>query len=489
VTETAAPRRIRAMSGALDQAFSSISNGIIVFATAVAASPDEFGQITILMTMLFVVLAALRGGLGILLLQTANRPAEEIRRGGSNAVFWGFVVTPVLSLTMLAFIPSIGLPALALAVFTPFVLAQDVLRYVAMTIGRPQIAALWDGIWCVGAFTALGCAWLQLSFVSAGSVLAWWGFLGLIAFIAMAVSLRVWPRRRGALAWLKTDVHHRIRFAIDATLEQTSLLVIFVLMTAFIGAAATGALRGAMALFAPIGIIGAAVQIVLIPESARSSASPRKIWRMLTPLTIYTALFTAALGIGFYFVPPNLGFYLLGESWGAAHAVLIPTTMWFTAACLAVVQALFLRTLNLSREVLQYKIVGTITQLLAAGIASAFFRTTTAVAISLTIATIGVAVFYLFHWPPWRAEKRIEPDVEPDVAVEDPVSPAALPIVIEVPHPDSGSHEIASTRAQLAPPSVARGADRRPLVIGAAAVGLCAGLLLAIRRLRGPRAM
>jgi BirA family biotin operon repressor/biotin-[acetyl-CoA-carboxylase] ligase len=440
------------MSGALDQAFSSVSNGVIVFAVAVAASPDEFGQITILMTFLFVVLAALRGGLGILLLQSANQPAEEIRRSGSLAVFWAFALTPVLAITMLAFIPSIGYAAVALAVFTPFVLAQDVLRYVAMTIGRPQIAAVWDGIWCLGAFIALACAWLRLPFVSAASVLGWWGLLGLVAFLAMTASLRVLPHRRGALEWLKNDWPHRVRFTIDAALEQTSLLIIFVLMSFFMGAASTGALRGAMALFAPIGIIGAAVQIVLIPESARSSATARQIWRTLTPLTVYTAMFTAAIGIALHFVPPKIGFYLLGESWGSAHAVLIPTTAWFTAACLSVVQALFLRTLNLSREVLGYGVTLMITKLIAAAIASAWFGTTWAVAAALTIQTIAVATFFLFYWPPWRAEKRVdtsEPNA-PEILVEDPVSPAELPVVVEVPHGD----------------------DRRPLSVAAIRDGL-----------------
>jgi len=419
------------MSGGLDQVFSSVSNGVIVFAVAVAATPDDFGKITILMTLLFVALAVLRGGLGILLLQKANRPADEIRQTGSLAVFWAFAITPPLVITMLAFTPWIGFAAIALAMFVPFVLAQDMLRYVAMTIGRPHIAAIWDGIWCVGAFIALGCAWLRTPWVSAGVVLAWWGLLGLIAYIAMTISLRVLPHRRGALTFVKTDWGHRVRYTIDAAMEQTSLLVIFSVMSAIMGPASTGALRGAMALFAPIGIFGAAVQLVMIPESVRSSATPRKIWRTLTPLVILTGAATAALGVVLYFIPPNIGFYLLGESWEGAHAVLIPTTLWFMSACLSVVQALFMRTLNLSREVLQFGIALLITKLIAAAIAAAVFQSTVAVAVALTIQTGGVAVFYLFYWPPWRAQKR---DDGPDTAIEDQTSPAGLPFPIEIPH-------------------------------------------------------
>jgi BirA family biotin operon repressor/biotin-[acetyl-CoA-carboxylase] ligase len=121
--------------------------------------------------------------------------------------------------------------------------------------------------------------------------------------------------------------------------------------------------------------------------------------------------------------------------------VLIPTTTWFTAACLSVVQGLFLRTLNLSRQVLAYGITLMVTKLIAAGIASAWFGTATSVAVALTIQTVAVGVFFLFYWPPWRAQRAENADETanpqtPEILVEDPLSPAELPIVVEIPHDD-----------------------------------------------------
>lgn len=420
------------MSGGLDQAFSSISNGLIVFAVAVAASPEAFGLITILMTLLVAVLACLRGGLGIPLLQTANQSATEIRRGGALAVSTALAVSPVLAVVMLTFVPRLGPTAIVLALAAPCVLGQDVLRYVAMTIGRPQVAALWDGIWCLGAFVALGCAWLRLPYVNPATILASWGLLALVGAVAMAISLRVTPTMRGFVEWIKYDWQHRVRFAVDAGLEQTGILVVFVLVTALMSADATGALRGAMALFAPIGIFGAAVQIVLIPESVRSSATPRRVWRVLVHLVIWTALATAALGLVFYLIPPDVGFYLLGESFIGAQHIIIPTTAWFVAACFSVVQSLFLRTFNKSRRVLTMKITYTVGQLVAAAVAAVLFRSAYGIATALAIQTLATAMFFLFVWAPWRLEVgREEPS---DVAVEDPVSPARPPMIAETSH-------------------------------------------------------
>lgn len=432
MTATVGPRRLRAMSGAIDQAFSSVSNGVIVFAVAVASSPKAFGHITILMTLLIAVLTCLRGGLGVPLLQKANQPVDEIRRGGALSVASALAISPVLIVAMLCFFPLVGWSAVALAVFAPFVLGQDLLRYVAMTIGRPHIAAIWDGVWCLGAVIALLCAWLHLPFVNAASVLASWGFLAMVAFVAMAFSLRVVPTLRGLVPWLKSDWQHRIRYTVDAGLEQTSMLVVFVLVTALITADATGALRGAMALFAPVGIMGAAVQIILIPESVRASASPARVWQVLTKLAILTASLALVIGVICYFLPPSLGFYVLGDTFDSTQAVIVPSTAWFIAACLPVVQSLFWRTFNLSSRALTAKVWYTITQLLVTLVVAWLVGTAAGVAWGIAIQSVLIAMFFLFLWKPWSLE--VADADAPDVVLEDPVSPVDPPLAVDLPH-------------------------------------------------------
>ena len=66
-------RRTRVVSGALDQVFSSISNGLITFAVAVVATTQSFGQIALMMTALIAVMGVQRGAVGTPLLLKADR--------------------------------------------------------------------------------------------------------------------------------------------------------------------------------------------------------------------------------------------------------------------------------------------------------------------------------------------------------------------------------------------------------------------------------
>ena len=178
MTETVTPRRVRVLSGALDQFFSSVSNGFIIFALGVVASPDEFGYVSILMMSLLAVMVCLRGGLGLPLLHKADQSADVVRREGSLALTTALIASVLVLIPALILLPKVGMAAVAIAVSAPFVLGQDVCRYVLMAIGRPQIAALWDGAWFVGTLLVLVGSWLDLRFITTSSVLAAWGFFG-----------------------------------------------------------------------------------------------------------------------------------------------------------------------------------------------------------------------------------------------------------------------------------------------------------------------
>ena len=55
----------RAVSGAGGRIFSSLSNSLAMYAVAVVASTQEFGQIALLVTLLAAVIGILRGALGM----------------------------------------------------------------------------------------------------------------------------------------------------------------------------------------------------------------------------------------------------------------------------------------------------------------------------------------------------------------------------------------------------------------------------------------
>lgn len=395
-----APRRRGALAGVLDQAFSSISNGFIVFAVAVVASPQSFGQITLIMTSLMAVLSCFRGGFGIPLLLKADQTLLQVRREGSFALAAALVVGPVVSIVILLMAPRLDSAAIALAVSAPFVLAQDTLRYVAITAGRPFVAALWDGIWCLGTLLVLVCSWLGLSVINAGLVLALWGLLAFVAFVAMLIDLRLQPSIRGLLGRYRPDWHHRLRYAADAGLEQIGLLLVFAITSTMVNPDATGALRGAIALLAPLLIAASAVQLVMIPESVRSSSPPIRVWRSICRVMGVLALMAVFAGGVYSMLPERVGFLLLGESFTSAQRVIPYMTAQFIAAAVTFAVLVYLRTFNRSADVLRLKLFYLVAITATAVVTAHWVGSAVGVSIGLAVASALVAAIAFVSMSP-----------------------------------------------------------------------------------------
>ncbi|HEX2399951.1 MAG TPA: hypothetical protein VHJ79_08190, partial [Mycobacterium sp.] len=67
------PATRRGWYGLLDQVFSSLSNGLILFAVAVVSTAEDFGLISLLLMLLTAGVGCMRGALGTpLLLKAAD---------------------------------------------------------------------------------------------------------------------------------------------------------------------------------------------------------------------------------------------------------------------------------------------------------------------------------------------------------------------------------------------------------------------------------
>lgn len=396
--------RFRALAGGLDQVFSSTSNGLIIFAVAVVSSPQEFGQITMLMTALIAVLGCVRGAFGTPLLLKSDQTAERIRLEGSYALTAAFLIGPLLAvvLAMVGY-GVVGTAALWLAVAAPFVIGQDILRYVVIAEGRPHIAAIWDGIWCFGTTALLVLSWADWRYATASVLLAGWAAFAVAAFLGLGLALRIVPRIRGSLAWLRAGSGHRLRYGIDAGLEQVTVFIILTAVGLLTSPAVTAALRGATALLAPIGMFGNAIQLIVISESTRQSSQPKQVWHALLRIAVVTAFITAVGGFILYVLPDSVGALLLGDSWLLALFVLPVIVLEYVVAAFAVTLAIFLRTFNRSAETLLLKIALSVAMITSATVAALVFKTAIGVAIGLALSTVlvtGVAYALVMPWRP-----------------------------------------------------------------------------------------
>lgn len=424
-------RRLRALSGVLDQLFSSISNGVIIFAVAVVSPPQQFGHIAILMTALVAVMGCLRGALGTPLLLKSDQSRERIRREGSYALTASFMVGPLLAATIIVFGSDLGIAAVILGIASPFVLAQDVLRYVAIAEGRPYVAALWDGIWCAGSIALLVLTWSGFKFVTVSVLLGGWGLLAAIAFFGLLADLRVLPRSRGSIAWIRAGLQHRIRYGVDAGLEQVTILAVLTIVSALTTTTLAAALRGATALLAPIGMFGNAIQLIVIPESTRRSSQPKEVWRLMLRIAIISAFATSLGGFILCMLPTRIGFFLLGDSWELSQRILPVTVLEYVAACFAVALAIFLRTFNRSADALALRIALMVAVISGATLTAVVFQNAIGVAIGIAMASVLVTGVAFAWFTPWQPRARaasvdIAAEIVPHVNISEP---ALVPMV------------------------------------------------------------
>lgn len=407
-------RKARVWAAAIDQVLSSASNGIFTFAVAVASTAQEFGEIVLAITALLSMMVTQRGAVGTPLLLKSDQTAERIHREGSFALLAGLTIGTAVLALVATFGHGVGLPVLLLAGAVPIVLCQDGLRYVTIAEGRPHIAATWDGVWFLGAVVLVVAAWLRLATVP--WLVGGWAGLGLVALVGMAVNLRIRPRLDGFGQWARAGWQHRLRYGIDAGFEQTTVFVVLTVVTAMLGPTATAALRGATVLLAPLAILVAALQLVVISESTRNSEEPAAVWSGSLRLTVGIAVLTVGVTVVLCVLPVRVGAYLLGQSFEGAQQVLPIIVVEYLGASLGVALAGYLKTFNRSSDILRLKIASFAVTLTAAVCAVLLFHSARGVAVGLAVGTILVISLGLAIYAPWEVRARAS---SVDIAVGD----------------------------------------------------------------------
>lgn len=414
---------VRAISGASDQVFSSLSNGLIIYAVAVVTATDDFGEIALLLTLLSAAIGALRGALGTPLLLTAGRDSSDIRREGAFAFTSALLVSPVVGAVMWAVGGAgIGLQAILIIVATPIVLAEDVLRFVAIALGRPHIAALWDGVWFAGSAALLVATWLRLPLATTTNILGVWTALALISLAGMVVGVRVFPRFKNFRAWISDGWQHRVRYGADYGLEQTAVFGVLLFASVILTPYVSATLRGATALLAPIAIATSAIPLVVIPESRRQNMAPQRVWNALARITLVSSCGTALFGTALFFLPSKLGELLLGDTFDDARGIIPIVAIEYAIVVWAVAVIFFLRAFNRSADALALKLTYALVMPAMAFGGGLLFHTAAGVVVGMASAATFNAAFSLIRIKPWKSQG---PADHPPSAEQEPLPSSA----------------------------------------------------------------
>ncbi|MGW0036397.1 hypothetical protein [Gordonia sp. NPDC003376] len=399
-----ASKSVRAACGVADQVFSSASNGLILFALAVVADSRDFGRIALLFTLIATAVGVLRGGLGTPLLLSANESDEDVRRHGAYAVGTAAIIGAVVALAVVAcgFVAGVVAESVVLGLAIPLVLMEDVLRYVAITLGRNESAALWDGLWFAGSLSFLVLAWGAPSWLTSMSLVLGWCLLAAVALAGLALNLGLAPRFRGIRSELWESRWDRARYGIDSGLEQLTVFLMLALCAMVIDSEASAALRGATAILAPLAILASAIPLLVIPSSARTGRRPVETWRVLVRVATGTSILALTSGIILHFVPEFVGSFLLGRTFAPAQSVVLLISFEYALGAWIAVVATYLKSQNRSAEALLLKGCYVSIALLAIGIGLIFTKTAFGVAAVYCSVTAAMAVASLAWFMPWR---------------------------------------------------------------------------------------
>ncbi len=317
-----------------DQGLSSASNFLLVILVARSLSTRDFGTFAIAFSCLTLGLGLARANLGVPL--SIDLPKEHearvvddaIGRAVTVALLTGALIGLLVAGIALLFASGAGLrtPLLVLAVSSPFLVTQDLARYVAVAQGVPRRAVVSDLVWVLVGVTVLVASEIgghQSPTLAAGGWVAG-GLLGL-AMLRSCLRPPVW---RGTVRWFVED-RRRHHLTVDALTSAVAPLVVVSLVAAIVSPAVVGSLRGASTLMSPINVAIAAISLGAVAEIRRRPWD--RAVRFMLALSAGLAACAVVWGLVVWVMPDSVGRFLLGDTWTSARAVLPFTAAEFVA--------------------------------------------------------------------------------------------------------------------------------------------------------------
>ena len=404
--------------GVADQAFSSLTNSLLGIMIARSVSPREFGAFA----LVFAVYTAVLGGARALNSQpfmvrhtSEDREIDPLATGRTTgASLLIGIVAGIVSVVVGLFVPGmVGATLIAMGVTMPGLILQDAWRWVFFGTKRSGGAFANDVVWAVAMFVGFaGLIVTDRTSVAAFTLV--WGAGAAVAAIFGLFQAGVLPRPASAWKWWKSTRDLGLHFTGEYAATEGTVQLTFFTITAIVGLAALGGIRGASMLFGPFQVFALGVGMVTIPEAVRALRRSRASLRR-TILALSLGMAVAALVFGglMLLLPTGAGRALLGRSWDIARDLIVPTAVMRAAFAFGGTAVAGLRALQAARRsfyvrvaVAPLSIVGGVTGALLGGAEG---------------ATWGLAIVRLFAAAIWWWQFRIAlARYEPSESAEPP---------------------------------------------------------------------
>ncbi|MGA8248841.1 MAG: hypothetical protein WB797_18180 [Nocardioides sp.] len=373
---------------------SSASNFLLVILVARLLSTSDFGTFAVGFSCLAVGLALARANLGVPLSvdlphATDDRAIDEvIARSIAAALVTGAATGVVVGGLALLASGSATLRAtlLLLACALPFLVVQDVARYVAIAQATPARAVISDLVWvCTGlAVLMASAAWDSVGVLGAAGG---WVLGGLLALGSIRHCLRR-PWWSGTFSWFGRDPRRR-HLTMDALTAAATPLLVVLLVATICSPATVGSLRGASTLMSPINVGLAAVGLGAVAEITRRSRSHAH--RFMGVVSVGLAACSVLWAALVWLLPASAGSFVLGPTWNSARHLLPYIAMEFVGLSVWTVAIALLRATGRTGVSASMRGVYLVVVIMATGTAAVYLGTATGIQTALAISAAVLA--------------------------------------------------------------------------------------------------
>jgi hypothetical protein len=346
--------------GLADQAISSLTNFAVSLFVARQVGVEQLGVFSLVFATYLLALGVSRSLNSDPLLvrySAADRPTW--RRGtaqtAGGAVGTGLALGAACMVAGLVVGGMLGGALVVLGIGLPGLLLQDAWRFAFIAAGRSVHAFLNDLVWGVALLPGF---WVP---VAAGrrSVIAfevaWAAGAGLAALAGIAQArLLPWPVH--PLGWWRRHRDLNLRYlgeflAIGGVGQLNSYGV-----NAVAGLAAVGAIRTGEIMMGPVHVLFMGGNLVAVAEGARLRSRDR-LARMSLLVSALMSAAAALWGLVLVLLPTGVGVRLLGATWSAADAVMVPFVLLTIGLTVAAGPQTGLRSLAAARRGLRARLV------------------------------------------------------------------------------------------------------------------------------------
>ena len=325
-SKQSAGRRLSTIT--IDQAIAGLSNVFIAILAARALGVAAFG----LFGIVFIVYATAQGALRALVCEpllvhpaeAQERPGDAIGTASVLGVLVGAIVVGAGLLAQL-WDTRLGDGLLVLGVCLPLLVIQDLGRYLGFATHRPGLSLLLDVVWLVLVVGAVVVLSLTDRTTLTWFIVAWAGS-GAAAGLLTLVQHRI-TRLHFSLSWLRETWAFSWRYLLSFTATQGAALATSIGIGAIAGARALGAVRGAILLTRPVGLVQAASIAAGTAEVSRLVPGSAEVRRHVNRTTMLTTGLAVANMAVLLVVPDALGRLVLGATWGPTQELLLPASM------------------------------------------------------------------------------------------------------------------------------------------------------------------